>query len=111
MNPRANKRKAGRIEQWGLGCCPGGRPEQAARGAGQAAIELTFSLIIVVVLIIGTVRFFFWAARDLSARREAHEAVLKDTGRGRPGDVANAIRPKFFEYSPPDSLVRFGPQN
>lgn len=47
------------------------------RGAqGQVVIEFTFCLIIVLLMIYGVTKVFFWAGRDLVERRKAHDALL-----------------------------------
>ena len=46
------------------------------RKLGQVVIEFTFCLIIVLLMIYGVTKVFFWAGRDLVERRKAHDALL-----------------------------------
>jgi len=87
---------------------PGPVPPQARRG-GQVNIEITFSMIIIVMLLLGMIRVFFWVGNDLADRRRAHEATL--TG-DVPPDLDPAmdrsykqIRPTFYEGTPMDAIT------
>lgn len=73
----------------------------------QAMIEVTFSVIVIVALILGMIRVFAWVSRDLSTRRGAHEQVLMSPV--APGsatvDTYRQLRPEFFEGSPVDAAL------
>ena len=58
---------------------------------GQVIIEFTFCMIIVLLMIYGVTKVFFWAGRDLVERRKAHDNVL--TGGGSP---SQQIAPDFY---------------
>lgn len=65
---------------------------------GQVNIEITFGMIIIVILMLATIRVFFWVSDDIAARRIAHETTLTE---GNPGanidDNYKQIRPRFYE--------------
>ncbi len=68
---------------------------------GQAVLEFTFSMVILVLLIMGLIKVFLWTGIDLAERRKAHERVLTQT---LPGTEAvyelRQIRPTFFFSAP-----------
>ncbi len=75
---------------------------------GQATIESTFSIIVIVMLILSMIRLFFWVGSDLAARRVAHEQVLLTPVSGGPGTIDEnyrQIRPMFYEGSPMDATT------
>ncbi len=43
---------------------------------GQATIEFTFAMIVIIFLIYGMVQVFRWAGLDLAERRVAHDKLL-----------------------------------
>jgi hypothetical protein len=62
------------------------------RGApGQVIIEFTFCLIIVLLMIYGVTKVFFWAGRDLVERRKAHDELLISGG-----SPPQQIAPDFY---------------
>ena len=76
---------------------------------GQVNIEITFSMIIIVMLLLSMIRVFFWVGNDLADRRRAHEDTL--TG-DEPADYAPSldknykqIRPVFYEGTPIDAAT------
>jgi hypothetical protein len=69
------------------------------KGSGnkaQVALELSFSLIGTVLIILGTIRLFVWAGRDLIGRLAAHkDHLIEDTSEGYDGTL-NQLRPHFY---------------
>lgn len=73
---------------------------------GQTLIEGTFSIVIIVMLLLAMVRVFFWVGTDLANRAAAHEQTLVTR-------VADAnleesylqIRPVFYEGTPMDATT------
>ena len=45
--------------------------------SGQAIVEFTLCMIIVLFMIFGTIMVFRWTGMDLADRRQAHEELLK----------------------------------
>lgn len=43
---------------------------------GQAILEFTFCMLVVMLMVFGVIQIFRWSGRDLVERRRAHEAVL-----------------------------------
>ena len=74
---------------------------------GQTMIEITFSVIVVVLLILSMVKVFFWVGTDLSNRRAAHEQALvsPDESGGNLDDQYRQIRPQFYEGTPMDATT------
>jgi hypothetical protein len=62
------------------------------RRCGQAMIEFSFSMIVIVVLLIGMIKVFVWSGKDLLMRREMHESVLMDPS----STPRQQIRPTFY---------------
>lgn len=87
----------------------GGPLDNLSGARGQAVIETTFSMIIVVIMALAVLRFFLWSMEDMTARRQAHTDVLLNTGKRNKCDgtrcAAMATRPKFFEYVPPQAEI------
>jgi len=69
----------------------GGQDGTKSFSAGQVILEFTFCMVIVMLMIYGVAKVFFWTGRDLAERRQAHDAVL--TGGGTPRDQ---ITPDFY---------------
>ncbi len=71
------------------------------RSCGQAMIEVTFSVVVIVGLLLGMIRVFTWVGVDLSSRRGAHEDVLLSVVNAACAtDVYRQIRPSFYEGTP-----------
>ena len=49
---------------------------QEKQKAGQVILEFTFCFIIVLLMIYGVAKVFFWTGKDLSSRQRAHDSVL-----------------------------------
>ena len=83
------------------------------RHDGQANIEMTFSVIILVVLILATVKVFQWVGKDLAGRREAHETLINtDFGTDRYAPLKQ-LRPVFYYSAPMNATINsaiFGEQ-
>ena len=77
--------------------------------SGQAMIESTFSIIVIVLLILSMIRVFFWVGSDLARRRAAHEQTLitpiVNPNAGNIDEVYRQIRPMFYEGSPMDATT------
>ncbi len=83
------------------------KTENMRRIQGQVNIEITFSMIIIVMLLLSMIRVFFWVGNDLASRRQAHEDTMT-------GDIPEnmdsstdksykQIRPVFYEGTPLDA--------
>lgn len=73
---------------------------------GQTIIESTFGIIVLVLLMLGMIRVFFWVGADLSSRRAAHEQTLVSPVRlGVDSDHYRQIRPVFYEGIPMDATT------
>ncbi len=73
---------------------------------GQTIIESTFGIIVLVLLMLGMIRVFFWVGADLSSRRAAHEQTLVSPVRlGVNSDYYRQIRPVFYEGIPMDATT------
>lgn len=71
------------------------------KSCGQAMIEVTFSVVVIVALLLGMIRVFTWVGLDLSKRRIAHEDVLVNpVNAANATDVYRQIRPAFYEGTP-----------
>ena len=46
------------------------------RWAGQVILEFTFCMVVVLLMIYGVIKVFFWTSRDLVERRKAHDDKL-----------------------------------
>ena len=56
--------------------CVTARAVGQSGATGQVVIEFTFCLVIVLLMIYGVTKVFFWAGRDLVERRKAHDELL-----------------------------------
>lgn len=70
-------------------------------------IEATFSIVVLVGLILSMIKVFSWVGRDLSNRRAAHEqSLMSPIG---PGNDVNGtyrqIRPSYYEGTPIDAAT------
>lgn len=73
---------------------------------GQTMIESTFSVIVIVILLLGMVKVFFWVGTDLANRVAAHEKTLiSDVPAGEITDNYRQIRPVFYEGTPLDGAA------
>jgi len=73
---------------------------------GQAMIEVTFSIVVIVALMLAMIKVFSWVGRDLSSRRGAHEQTLVSPVVGANLiDVYRQIRPSFYEGTPIDAAT------
>ena len=73
---------------------------------GQTLIESTFSMIVIVMLILSMVKVFYWVGTDLSNRRAAHEQTLiSPIPAGDVDDNYRQIRPVFYEGTPMDATT------
>ncbi len=70
---------------------------------GQTMIESTFSTIVIVMLMLGMVKVFFWVGSDLAGRRVAHETTLISPVNMDINDNYRQIRPAFYEGQPMDA--------
>ncbi len=76
------------------------------RLSGQTMIEGTFSVMVIVMLLLSMVKVFFWVGTDLSNRRAAHEQTLiSPVPAGDINDNYRQIRPVFYEGTPIDGLA------
>ena len=76
--------------------------------AGQAMIEATFSIVVLVGLILSMIKVFSWVGRDLSNRRAAHEQSLISpiaNGATDVNDTYRQIRPSYYEGTPIDAAM------
>ena len=64
--------------------------------AGQVTMEFIFAILAVVMLIVGTVRVFSWAGRDLVARTIYHEVTLTAPITKEPLEPLKQLSPLFF---------------
>lgn len=73
---------------------------------GQVNIEITFSFIVVMMLILGMIKVFYWVSDDLTARRVAHEnSLIEWSPAGDINDNYRQIRPVFYESSAINGVV------
>ncbi len=74
---------------------------------GQTMIESTFSVIVIVMLLLSMVRVFFWVGTDLAGRTAAHEQTLISDvpAAGDIDDNYRQIRPVFYEGTPMDAAT------
>ena len=78
--------------------------------SGQATIEFTFTMVIVVLLLFGMIQVAVWSGMDLADRRKAHEDFLTTTSI-RQGGVKKEIygkeqtNPTFYYSSPIGAAV------
>ena len=71
------------------------------RSCGQAMIEVTFSVVVLVGLILGMIKVFHWVGLDLSGRRGAHESTLiTPVVTTNENDIYRQVRPSFYEGTP-----------
>ena len=54
------------------------RPKRFFEKCGQSIIEFTFTMMVVLIMLYGTVMILRWVGLDFSYRRTAHERVLSD---------------------------------
>ncbi len=76
--------------------------------SGQTLIESTFSMIVIVALLLSMVKVFFWVGTDLAARAAAHEQTLVTdvpVGSVDINDNYRQIRPVFYEGTPMDAAT------
>jgi len=71
----------------------------------QVALELSFSVIGTVLIILGTIRLFIWSGQDLIGRLSAHRTTLYEDVSGSYDGVLNQIRPHFYR----DGIAPFEP--
>jgi len=45
---------------------------------GQVILEFTFCMIVILIMIYGVTKVFFWTGRDAADRRIAHDAALRN---------------------------------
>ena len=80
--------------------------KKTKQNIGQASIEITFSVIVVVMLMLSMVRVFYWVSNDLSARRQAHEQTLTNmVNSSAVDDNYRQIRPVYYEGTPIDAAT------
>lgn len=74
---------------------------------GQTMIESTFSMIVIVMLLLSMVKVFFWVGASLSNRRAAHEQTLVSPvpPGGDMNDNYRQIRPVYYEGTPMDAAT------
>lgn len=73
---------------------------------GQTLIEGTFSIVIIVMLLLAMVRVFFWVGTDLANRAAAHEQTLvTSVADDKIDQNYRQIRPVFYEGTPMDATT------
>jgi len=65
----------------------------------QSTIEFTFAVIVVVFLIYGMVRVFFWVGMDLANRRVAQDSTLMNGT-----DASVQLNPDFYRVQSMDAI-------
>ncbi len=75
--------------------------------SGQTLIESTFSMIVIVMLLLGMVKVFYWIGADLSSRRAAHENTLTQPidNTETYDDNYRQIRPIYYQGTPMDATT------
>lgn len=63
----------------------------------QSIVEFTFGIVIVVLLLLGMIKVFSWAARDLTDRRQRHEVSLIIDPGDCPACPLQQVNPYFYE--------------
>jgi len=66
----------------------------------QSTLEFTFAMILVVFLIYGMVRVFFWVGKDLANRRIAQDNSLVDNSM----DASVQLNPDFYRVQSMDAI-------
>ncbi len=68
------------------------------RRKAQSFVEFSWAMIMVFLLMLGTVKAFLWAGRDLVYRRQAHENTLNDNVNcsGGPSCALRQLRPIYY---------------
>lgn len=79
--------------------------KQRSDTKAQAMIEYVFSMIAMVVLIMGMMQVFFWTGNDLAARHQAHVQVLEQDVNGCSACPLEQLRPVFFISTGFDAAV------
>jgi len=74
---------------------------QRRQSSGQVILEFTFCMIVVLLMIFGVAKVFFWTGKDLADRRKAHDDVLY--GGGGP---QTQIAPSFYTSSKMNAIWR-----
>ncbi len=67
---------------------------------GQATIEFTFSMIVIIFLIYGMVQVFRWAGLDLAERRVAHDKLLTNESL----TAEQQLNPEFYRGRKMDAV-------
>ena len=74
---------------------------------GQSILEFTFASVATALLMVSMIRVFSWSARDLRARRIAHEVILvEDPGTDLgPDGPLKQLRTHFFSSANLETAV------
>lgn len=72
---------------------------------GQTNIEMTFSVVVILIMFLGMIRVCYWVGNDLSGRRDAHVRTLTEPIGSDINENYKQIRPSFYDGKPMDAVT------